>query len=206
MELSGAIAANMAASVEMPFDSLSLPGTTAAEAGDDSDEPLVRAAQNGDRSAFGVLYQRYVRMVHGILLARVPRAAAEDLAQDVFLQALPRLGSLRDASRFGSWLAVIARNRANDYHRQASPANQIEAEFSEDCRSTAVPARAQLEDGIFLLEAIRSLPEAYREPLILRFVEGMTGPEIAIRTGMKHGSVRVNLHRGMQLLRERIGQ
>ena len=48
--------------------------------------------------------------------------------------------------------------------------------------------------------------EAYREPLILRLVEGMTGPEIAARTGLKHGSVRVNLCRGMQMLREKLGE
>jgi RNA polymerase sigma-70 factor (ECF subfamily) len=56
-----------------------------------------------------------------------------------------------------------------------------------------------------VLNAILSLPEAYREPLILRLVEGMSGPEIAARTGLTHGSVRVNLHRGMQQLREMVG-
>lgn len=168
-----------------------------------SDQALVRAAQVGDRLAFGTLYQRYARMVHGILLARVPRPAAEDLLQDVFLQALPRLGTLRDVSRFGGWLAVIARNRANDYHRQARPTAELEESSHDGAR--AGPARGQLADGIFLLEVLRSLPEAYREPLILRFVEGMTGPEIAERTGMKHGSVRVNLYRGMQMLREKLG-
>jgi len=60
-----------------------------------------------------------------------------------------------------------------------------------------------LTEGIALLNAVRELPEAYREPLILRFVEGLTGPEIAARTGLTHGSVRVNLHRGMQILREK---
>ena len=49
-----------------------------------------------------------------------------------------------------------------------------------------------------------SLPDAYRETLILRLVEGMTGPEIAARTGMTHGSVRVNLHRGMEQLRAKL--
>jgi RNA polymerase sigma-70 factor (ECF subfamily) len=49
------------------------------------------------------------------------------------------------------------------------------------------------------------LPEAYRETLILRLVEGLTGPEIAEQTGLSAGSVRVNLHRGMKLLRERLG-
>ena len=54
------------------------------------------------------------------------------------------------------------------------------------------------------LEAIRSLPDCYRETLMLRLVEGMTGPEIAQRTGLTHESVRVNLCRGMKMLRERI--
>ena len=53
-----------------------------------------------------------------------------------------------------------------------------------------------------VLAAIRQLPETYRETLLLRLVEGMTGPEIAARTGLTRGSVRVNLHRGMQQLRE----
>ena len=55
------------------------------------------------------------------------------------------------------------------------------------------------------LALIRALPEAYRETLVLRLVEGMTGPEIAERTGLTAASVRVNLHRGMKLLRERLG-
>ena len=52
------------------------------------------------------------------------------------------------------------------------------------------------------LKAIKELPEAYRETLLLRLVEGFTGPEIAVRTGLKPASVRVNLHRGMKQLRE----
>jgi len=55
-----------------------------------------------------------------------------------------------------------------------------------------------------ILELIRSLPEAYRETLVLRLVEGMTGPEIAYRTGLTPESVRVNLCRGMKMLREKI--
>lgn len=167
-----------------------------------SDEALVRAAQGGDRTAFGALYQRYSRMVHGVLLARVPRLVAEDLLQDVFLQALPRLTSLREAAKFGGWLAAIARNRAIDYHRQTRPAEEWNEAVGETNGGQA--GGEQVVDGLFLLEAVRSLPEAYRETLILRFVEGMTGPEIAEKTGLKHGSVRVNLYRGMQMLREKL--
>jgi RNA polymerase sigma-70 factor (ECF subfamily) len=56
-----------------------------------------------------------------------------------------------------------------------------------------------------VLAALRALPEAYQETMILRLVEGLTGPEIAEQTGLSPGSVRVNLHRGMRLLRERLG-
>jgi RNA polymerase sigma-70 factor (ECF subfamily) len=56
------------------------------------------------------------------------------------------------------------------------------------------------------IAAIQSLPEAYRETLMLRFVAGLNGPEIAARTGLTHGSVRVNLHRGVEMLRKKLGE
>src|SRR5271155_4423793 len=70
-----------------------------------AESSLVLAAREGDRAAFGGLYARYARMVHGILLARVPASDVDDLVQDVFLRALPRLSDLRDVERFGPWLA-----------------------------------------------------------------------------------------------------
>ncbi|HEY1423174.1 MAG TPA: sigma-70 family RNA polymerase sigma factor [Candidatus Acidoferrum sp.] len=193
----------MAFPLEARFAALDLLPVNTATRMDFDDQPLVRAAQAGDRAAFGQLYQRYARMVHGLLLARVPVSAAEDLVQDVFLQALPRMKSLRDTSRFGAWLAAIARNRAMDFHRRAKPDTSFEAQIGTIEVNQSSKNSVALEDGMTLLNALRELPEAYREPLILRFVEGMTGPEIAERTGLTHGSVRVNLHRGMQMLREK---
>lgn len=193
----------MAISVEARFEPLEWPSVSATASKDTGDEPLVRAAQGGDRAAFGQLYQRYVRMVHGILLAKVPSAAAEDLVHDVFLQALPKLATLRDVSRFGPWLAAIARNRATDFHRRTKPNCSLDDQAGAAEAPQNPEREIGIEDSIALLNAVRELPDVYREPLILRFVEGMTGPEIAARTGLTHGSVRVNLHRGMHLLREK---
>jgi RNA polymerase sigma-70 factor, ECF subfamily len=174
------------------------------------DDALVRAAQRGDRAAFGLLYARYSRMVHGILLARVPFSDVDDLVQDVFLQALPRLTTLREVSRFPGWLASIARNRATDFHRRSKPAEEFDEESDSAQSNNPAPSTNHSShssaEAHAVLEAIRSLPDAYREPLILRLVEGMTGPEIAARTGLTHGSVRVTLHRGMQQLREILGR
>jgi len=174
------------------------------------DDTLIRAAQQGDRSAFGLLYARYSRMVHGILLARVPFSDVDDLVQDVFLQALPRLSTLREISRFPGWLASIARNRATDFHRRAKPSAEFDEESISAQTKQHFPSASQSShsstEARAILDAIRSLPDAYRETLILRLVEGMTGPEIAAHTGLTHGSVRVNLHRGMQQLREILGR
>jgi RNA polymerase sigma-70 factor (ECF subfamily) len=163
------------------------------------DAMLVEAARDGDRAAFGRLYDRYARMVHGVLLARVPVREVDDLVQDVFVMALRRLSTLRDTRSFGAWLAAIARNLASDHYRRSAPEDQL----TEDAPDTE--NRSEDENAAAtVLDAVRSLPDAYRETLILRLVEGMTGPEIAARTGLTYGSVRVNLHRGMQLLRARL--
>jgi len=172
---------------------------TAAHAADDGH--LARAAQEGDQSAFGQLYERYARVIHGLLLARVPRVDVEDLVQDVFLTAWNRLAALREPAAFGGWITMIARNRAVDFHRHATDAGRL-LELPADL--AAHDATAERADAARLLTIVRTLPEAYRDTLVLRLVEGMTGPEIAARTGLTAASVRVNLHRGMKLLRERI--
>lgn len=165
---------------------------------------LVRQARDGSRVAFGQLYELYARMVHGILLARVPYAEVDDLMQEVFLLAMRRLAALREPDAFGSWLSTIARNRANDFHRGKRPMDELEAE-TEIAGSATANSDATRAEAVAALKAIRSLPDAYRETLILRLVEGMTGPEISERTGLTPASVRVNLHRGMKMLREALG-
>jgi len=168
---------------------------------EETEEPievtLVRAVLAGEPDRFARLYEIYAPLVHGILLARVPRDEVDDLTQEIFLHALKKLHTLRDAKAFGPWIAMIARNRAMDFHRSTRET----VEVTEQIAITNAPNRTARE----VLDLIRSLPDAYRETLVLRFVEGMTGPEIASRTGLTPASVRVNLHRGVKLLRERMG-
>ena len=169
---------------------------TAGHAAEDAQ--LVLQARNGDEAAFSDLYRRYARVVHGLLLARIPRGDVEDLVQDVFISAWRRLESLRDPGAFGGWLATIARNRAVDFHRHADDAVELPPTLE------AHDATAERVEALAVLDVVRSLPDAYRETLVLRLVEGLSGPEIAERTGLTPASVRVNLHRGMKLLREKL--
>ena len=171
-----------------------------------ADDVLVSAARAGDRSAFGLLYDRYARMVHGILLCRVPPRDVDDLVQEVFLLVLRQLHSLRDISRFGAWLSTITRNRANDYYRKASPVDRATDPVAEEQAESRTNDHIVEQEAAMTLAVLRTLPDTYRESLTLRLVEGMTGPEIAARMGLTHGSVRVNLHRGMQMLREKLAE
>jgi RNA polymerase sigma-70 factor (ECF subfamily) len=118
-----------------------------------------------------------------------------DLAQQVFLQAWRRLHALRDPLALGGWLRQIAMHQSADHLRRAHYTEELDANT----------ARAPDErEPWFLLAEVRRLPEAYRETLVMRFVEGLTGPEIAELTGLTPGSVRVNLHRGVEMLRARL--
>lgn len=159
---------------------------------------LVAAARAGEAEAFGRLYDLYAPMVHGLLLARLPWSEVDDVLQDVFVQAFKRLHTLRENNAFGGWLAMIARNRATDFYRRAHHA----IELTDDIPARTIHHDAEASEA---LAAIRALPSAYRETLVLRFVEGMTGMEIAARTGLTHASVRVNLSRGVKMLREKLG-
>ena len=161
-----------------------------------SERSLVEQARDGSRVAFGELYQRYVRMVHGMLLARVPHSEVDDMVQEVFLLALRRLPGLRDEKAFAGWLAMIARNQAIDYHRRARKTEELDERMLQQ--------KPPEPEALEVLDSIRALPDSYRETLILRLVEGLTGPEIAEQTGLTPDSVRVNLHRGMKMLREKL--
>ena len=164
-----------------------------------ADGSLVEAVRRGDQRAFERLYDLYAPMVHAILLARVPWGEVDDLVQDVFLIAYKKLDTLRDGAAFGGWLAMITRNRAMDFHRRSHKTEELPEDLAQPSLSEAEAEASQV------LSVICEMPEAYRETLILRLVEGMTGPEISERTGLTAASVRVNLHRGMKLLRERLG-
>ncbi len=157
---------------------------------------LVDAARRGHATALDALYRRFAPVVHGVLLGYVQKADADDLTQDVFETALRRLGELRESAAFPGWIVSIARRAALDAKRRRVPLTGIEIEAA-----SAEASHEDRQDAAHALQAIRALPEAYRDTLLLRLVEGLDGPEIAARTGLTPGSVRVNLHRGMALLR-----
>ncbi len=172
---------------------LATEATDEVGASEPGDADLVARARDGDRAAMGALFERYQSVVHGVLLASGSRTDVDDVVQDVFVVAMRKIGSLRDGEAFCAWLLTIARRKAVDAARRRRRwlvLRESHGAAREDGRADEI------------LAVIRSLPEAYRETLVWRLVEGLSGPQIAARTGMTPGSVRVNLHRGMEMLRQ----
>ncbi|HYC78855.1 MAG TPA: sigma-70 family RNA polymerase sigma factor [Planctomycetota bacterium] len=147
------------------------------------------------------LEREYGRLVHGVLVAHAPLDAVDDLAQDVLLAALKHAPSLRDPAALGPWLVVAARRRAVDALRRRRAISALPDDVVDGRAAGRAAAGVEAREA---LDALRALPEAYRETLALRLVEGLSGPEIAARTGLTPGSVRVNLHRGLALLRAKL--
>lgn len=164
--------------------------------------PIVAAARAGGATAapaFAEIHRRFVRVVHGIALSRVGPDEADDVTQDVFLRVHRALPTLRDAAAFPAWICRVARTTAADHLRSARR-RPAAAPLPDDRAAPAAPVSDDELRGR-VLSCLEKIPEAYRETLVLRLAEGLSGPEIAERCGMKPDSVRVNLSRGMALLR-----
>lgn len=151
----------------------------------------------GREQEFNGIYLKYAPLVHGVLLARLPREEVQDVMQEVFIAAYRNIGAIRDKEAIGAWLVRVARNQAANYYRASRKTDELD--------DSIVARTVNHSEAAEVLRMIRDMPDAYRETLILRLVEGMTGDEIAKLTGLKPDSVRVNLHRGMKLLRQRLG-
>jgi RNA polymerase sigma factor (sigma-70 family) len=158
------------------------------------DSRLVTAALAGDRSAFAGLVGRH-RAATEALARRLLRdpVEAEDVVQEAILRAYLGLAELRDPSRFGSWLVGIAINLARMRLRRLA-------------RAAALPdvlAAPEPTDELGILrEALAVLSDAQREVVVMHYVVGLSGREIAELLGRSPGTVRVQLHRARERLRE----
>jgi RNA polymerase sigma-70 factor (ECF subfamily) len=179
----------------------------------DSDEVLVRKAQDGDRAAFEELVRRTSRLVFARLyLDTGDTHRAEDLLQETLLNAFRSLSQLTDPKDFRRWLLKIAQNALLDAARRDSRQKRAAPPRSDATALLAVAGKeASPEDRVAqeelrgqVLAVLRSLPEEYRLPLTLRYIAGCDYERIQTQLGLSNGSLRGLLHRGLKLLRARL--
>ena len=171
-----------------------------------SDKQLIFATLCGDNAAFGTIVQRYWNMVIALALTKTTDPAeAEDIAQESFLKAYSQLHSLRDPYRFAGWLSKIVSQQCYNSTRKKIRHNTAlneRAASLEDIKITFAnnPGLTQ-KQADFVRQTVRQLPEKFRDPVIMRFMAGLSAIQIAEQLGKRPGTVRVRLHRAYKILR-----
>jgi RNA polymerase sigma-70 factor (ECF subfamily) len=178
-------------------------------------ESLFAAAVRGEQDALCALWEANRRWVAAIILAHKPAwADTDDILQDVASTLLRKIGQVRDPAAFAPWLKMVATNAARaasrdlSQRRKVSPIARLGG--SEDHLETLVGAssaesaadRERLEHGRRLLELSADLPEGYREPLLLRCVQGMSYTRIAQVLELPETTIETRIARGRRMLRE----
>jgi RNA polymerase sigma-70 factor, ECF subfamily len=174
---------------------------------------LVRAAQDGDTSAFGRLYDRYVDVVYRYVLFRLgDRDLAEDVTSETFLRALRRITSVSYQGRdVGAWFVTIARNLVLDHVKSSRFKLEVVTDEVTEPRSApfSVGATAQVgpeQEAISratraeLLRCVAELGDDQRECIVLRFLQGLSVAETAEIMNRNEGAIKALQHRAVRRL------
>ena len=166
---------------------------------------LVRAAQDGDRAAFALLYDKYVDVVFRYVLFRVgDRELAEDVTSETFLRALRRIASVTYQGRdVGAWFVTIARNLVLDHVKSSRFRLEVTtAEVDDSGRVEAGPEQQVLAGATrsALLECVSQLGDDQRECIVLRFLQGLSVAETAVVMSRNEGAVKALQHRAVRRL------
>jgi RNA polymerase sigma-70 factor (ECF subfamily) len=180
----------------------------------ESDEALVRKSMNGDRASFEELVRRTARLVFSRVFLEVGDVhRSEDLVQETFLVAWRSIQQVSAPGGFRSWLFAIAHSAVVDAARRESrkkrggPMVRDNADVigtiaaAEESPPTVAEKNEEREQ---VLSVLRSLPEEYRMPLMLRYIGGADYHTIGQQLGLTNGSLRGMLNRGLSMLRSRL--
>ena len=176
-----------------------------------SDETVLARASKGDRDAFGVLYERYVKRIYNYVYYRTGNHHdAEDLTTRVFMRAMRHIGNYQDRGvPVSAWLYRIAHNLVANWHRDNSrrqevPLDDVYNLKLERQHPEAVVVQSEEQDA--LLKIIRQLPEDRQQLLILKFVEHLSNAEIGQIMSRTEGAVKSLYHRTLLSLRDEYEQ
>ena len=170
------------------------------------DLDLARRCREGDSTAFEAVYRAHSGRLFGLvsrMLASAPEA--EDVLQDVFINAHRKMGSYRGESSLGTWLYRLAVNHCLD-HLRSRAARMARSTESLDVEDAAEPAASEPRvptavSRIDLQRAITQLPEGCRLAFVLHDVEGLDHKEVAAALGITEGTSKSQVHKARMRLR-----
>ena len=166
---------------------------------------LVELARQGDKEAFGLLYDHYQASVYRFLYYRTrSQALAEDLTSETFFRALRSMNNFRwQGKDFGAWLMTIARNLTTDHFKAGRTRLEMTTEDMTPHDDATEGPEGEVIAGLtneVLLKALTELPTEQRECLIMRFLQGMSIAETAKALNRSDGAVKQLQLRGVRNL------
>jgi RNA polymerase sigma-70 factor (ECF subfamily) len=165
----------------------------------ETDSDLVERTLAGQNDAFTELVIKYQNSVFSLAYQKSPdRAEAEDIAQEAFLRAYQKLRSLKKRNSFGWWIYGITQNICREKARVRRPEQPLNSIVEPQTR----PEDHRRDE---LLRLVGELPDTYRIPITLYFVDQMEYAKIAELLGIRETSVRSRVHRAKAMLREKAG-
>ncbi len=175
-----------------------------------SDDELCQQSRDGDREAFGHIVERYQSLICSLAYSACGNLShSEDLAQETFVTAWQRLGDLREPSKLRAWLCGIVRNLTANTLRREKRRGVIDAPLdgiTEPAASECNPATHAVtrEEETLLWRSLATLPETYREPMVLFYRQGQSINEVATALELSEDAVKQRLSRGRSLLRDEL--
>jgi RNA polymerase sigma factor (sigma-70 family) len=178
-----------------------------------SDTELCRACKTGQRDAFRRVVERYQGLVTSITYnATGDIPISEDLAQDTFLQAWRKIGTLREPEKLAGWLCTIARNKVRDWLRRNRKKVDRQAVALDEAVSASVnepgpDAHMEREEETALVwRAIASIPSDYREALVLHYREQAGTTQMAEALGISEAAARQRLSRARAMVKREVAE
>lgn len=161
-----------------------------------TDLELIEAAFDGNVESFGELCSRYYTAMVALAHSKVnDKNLAEDVAQQTFTKACFKLRSLRDKSKFASWLGTICRNVCTDMLRRS---NNYE---DRDLSTISAEQKSNDFEGVERVRTLLTqLPEKMREIIYLKFYDGMTYEKISQVLGISRQAINGRLRRAKKLI------
>jgi len=159
-----------------------------------SDSKLVKAVLNGDRDAYGCLFERHERSVQAVALSILgDYHAAQDAVQETFVTAYRKLGGLRKGASFGPWIRKIARRQALRIGRDMPQRNKQKPHVTH---TSIISNDGRIDEpNRRLLDAVMRLPKHERVVVMLRYFDGHSVKMISDMTGRPVGTVTMQLSR-----------
>jgi len=165
-----------------------------------------REAQSGNRYALNQLIDYYQKDIFRFVYYRIHHQAdAEDLTQDIFMQVIRRIRTVKDHSLFKAWLYKIARNRVTDFYRKkrilffVGTTDDLDSDNCETSEQDSPETEVNKKEFITLLKCLsKDLSKWEREIFLMRFIDDLDIKDITLALGKNENTVKTHLYRALQ--------